>query len=458
MRILRTLLPTVGAALVVLLVPEPGLAQGDAATQLDELLRNVREFGETANTTNRQREQQFRQRRDEQEAILRRTQASVRFEEQRSDQLKEQFDQNERELEELSEALRIRIGDMGELFGIVRQVAGDTKSVIENSLITAQISGRHEVSNRLAQSTSLPSIRDLRELQAMLLEEMIESGKVVRFSTEIEDAAGHKQTSNVVRVGAFNVVNDKGFLTYDADTNTLRELARQPAARFQKSAVNLYEAVSGHTPFAIDPSRGSLISLVIRSPSVFEQISFGGPIGYVIIFLAIGGIAVAAYRFMVLQMVGSRVKRQMSASEPMTNNPLGRVLAVYEANKAMPVETLDLKLDEAILKETPRLERSQGLIKVLAGIAPLMGLLGTVVGMIRTFQSITLFGTGDPKLMADGISQALITTVEGLIAAIPLVFLHALLAAKSRNLIDVLDAQSAGMIARHAERSLKSGQ
>lgn len=455
MKTIQTLLTASLAALLLLVAPGQAPAQENAAATLDELLRNVRESGATTNVVNQQREQEFRQRRDQQEAILRRTQAEVRQEEDRSNRLKEQFDTNERDLEELSEALRIRIGDMGELFGIVRQVAGDTKGVVDSSLISAQISGRHDVSSRLAQSTELPSISDLRELQAILLEEMIESGKVVRFSTEIEDAAGLKQSSSVVRVGSFNVVNDEGYLTYDVDTNTLRELARQPAARYQKSAVNLFDAPSGYTGFSIDPSRGSLLALVIRSPSVFEQISFGGPIGYVIIFLAIAGIGVALYRFIVLQMIGSRVRRQMNSDEPNSNNPLGRVLAVYEANKSMPVETLDLKLDEAILRETPRLESLQGLIKVLAGIAPLMGLLGTVVGMIRTFQSITLFGTGDPKLMADGISQALITTVEGLIAAIPLVFLHALLTAKSRNVIDILEAQSAGMIARHAERSLR---
>jgi biopolymer transport protein ExbB len=116
------------------------------------------------------------------------------------------------------------------------------------------------------------------------------------------------------------------------------------------------------------------------------------------------------------------------------------------------VETLELKLDEAILKNTPALERFLTMIKVLAVVAPLLGLLGTVTGMINTFQAITLFGTGDPKLMANGISQALVTTMEGLWVAIPLTFLHALVASRSRSIINTLEEQAAGIVAVHAEK------
>jgi biopolymer transport protein ExbB len=231
----------------------------------------------------------------------------------------------------------------------------------------------------------------------------------------------------------------------------LRELSRQPAARYLNSATDFFETTSGNEALAVDPSGGSLLSLVVRKPSLTEQISYGGTIGYVIIFLAVCGMAVALFRLVSLQIAGAKIARQLKSSEISNDNALGRILAVYESNRNIAVESLELKLDEAIMRETPRLERFHSMIKVLAGIAPLLGLLGTVVGMIRTFQSITLFGTGDPKLMADGISQALVTTAEGLIAAIPLVFLHALLASRSRTLIEILEAQSAGLVARHVE-------
>ena len=191
---------------------------------------------------------------------------------------------------------------------------------------------------------------------------------------------------------------------------------------------------------------------MIQSPGLGEQVNQGGAVGYTIIAMGIIGLLIAFSRLVVLQITGSKMRRQLKAETGSADNPLGRILGVYQSEKTLAADALDLKLDEAILKEIPRLERGQGIMKVIAGVAPLLGLLGTVVGMIKTFQSITLFGTGDPKLMADGISQALITTVLGLIVAIPMVFLHAIVSGKSRSLIEILEEQSAGMIARRAEQ------
>ena len=428
-------------------------AQEDSVKTLEQLLQSVRESGQQTEAANRQREREFREQRDRQQAILQQTQAAIREQEARSVELKARFDANELELTELNETLQIRIGDMGELFGVVRQVAGDAKGTVETSLVTAQLPGRSAIADELAGATALPSIADLRELQALLLEEMIESGKSVRFSRTIEDAGGFKQPSEVVRIGVFNAVNENGYLAFDPATTSLRELPRQPAARYLNSAVDYFAAGTGFATLAIDPTRGSLLSLVVRTPGFLEQVNQGGAVGYVIILLALAGISLALIQYVSLQLAGRKIASQLKSDSASTDNPLGRVLAVYEANPNVPVETLDLKLDEAIMRETPALERFHGTIKVLAGIAPLMGLLGTVVGMIRTFQSITLFGTGDPKLMADGISQALVTTVEGLVAAIPLVFMHAVLTSKSRNLIDILETQSAGLVARRAEQA-----
>ncbi|MDH3615835.1 MAG: MotA/TolQ/ExbB proton channel family protein, partial [Gammaproteobacteria bacterium] len=220
--------------------------------------------------------------------------------------------------------------------------------------------------------------------------------------------------------------------------------------RYVGAAKDFFETTFGHATMAIDPSRGNLLSLVILAPGLLEQVSFGGGVGYTILAMGAVGLIIALMRLIALQATGRRVRAQRKQTEAMTDNPLGRVYAVYEANANAGPETLELKLDEAIMRETPKLERFQGVLKVIAGVAPLMGLLGTVVGMIKTFQTITLFGTGDPKLMADGISQALVTTVEGLIVAIPLVFLHSLISGMSKELIEILEEQSAGMVARAA--------
>jgi biopolymer transport protein ExbB len=148
-----------------------------------------------------------------------------------------------------------------------------------------------------------------------------------------------------------------------------------------------------------------------------------------------------------------RIQAQLrDISRPGQANPLGRVLAAVEGIPLQEEELLQLKLDEAVLAEIPALERGNGLIKLLAATSPLLGLLGTVTGMILTFQAISLFGSGDPKLMAGGISQALVTTVLGLVVAIPLLFGHSLINALSRSMIQRLDEQCAGVLARNAER------
>jgi biopolymer transport protein ExbB len=173
----------------------------------------------------------------------------------------------------------------------------------------------------------------------------------------------------------------------------------------------------------------------------------------VIIGLGIFALIVGLIRWTIVSITSRRVSRQRKNDEPDPNNPLGRVLSVYEENRNADPETLELKLDEVVLRESSRLERFQWVVKTISVIAPLLGLLGTVTGMIQTFQSITLFGTGDPKMMAGGISEALVTTMLGLMTAIPLVLLSDTLSNSTRRILDILDEQSAGLIATRAEDS-----
>jgi biopolymer transport protein ExbB len=335
---------------------------------------------------------------------------------------------------------------------VVRQVAGDVKGTIDASMVSAQYPGRGELAARLAQIKGLPSIDELNDLRVLMLNEMVESAKVVRFSTRIANADGTFADADVVRVGVFNLITGDEFLTYEQDTKSIKVLPRQPKGRYRNMAEDLYGATSGNVAMAVDPSFGSLLKLLINAPTFRERIDQGGTVGYVIIVLGLFGFMVSLERWLFLSGASTKVRRQLKSDAPDDNNALGRILAVYHQNKEIDTETLELKLDEAILKETPKFEKRQGTIKVLAAVAPLMGLLGTVVGMIETFQMITLFGTGDPKLMAGGISQALMTTVMGLVVAIPLVLLYSLVAAKSRGLVEILEEQSAGMIARHSEK------
>jgi len=138
---------------------------------------------------------------------------------------------------------------------------------------------------------------------------------------------------------------------------------------------------------------------------------------------------------------------------PSTDNPLGRVLSCLKDDTAThDPEVLETRISEAVLRETPKLERFQPFLRMVVAAGPLLGLLGTVTGMIITFQVITEIGAGDPKVMAGGISQAMISTVLGLIIAIPILFINSVLAARSRILVQILDEQSAGMLAARLEQ------
>jgi biopolymer transport protein ExbB len=450
--------PTAGIAafwlLVCAAVTPATQAAEDAVTAKspDELLRQVRGARERQRAIDAQREADFRAAKQEQERLLAEARAAQAAAEARSQELEVAFEANETRITELGDTLRNRLGTLGELFGVVRQVAGDTRGFVESSIVSAQLPGRDRTLGALAQSKELPSVEDLEQLWFTLQEEMTESGKVVRFQGTVVGVEGDERTRDVTRIGPFNVISDGRYLRYLSETGTLAELARQPGARHLRAAAAFEEAREGLVGVPIDPSRGTILALLIQTPGLGERIGQGGLVGYVTIALGVIGLALAVERLVALSIVGRRIKSQRDEAEARDDNPLGRVLSVYTHNPTADVETLELKLDEAILKEVPRLERGSTMIKVLSVVAPLLGLLGTVTGMITTFQVITLFGTGDPKLMAGGISQALVTTVLGLVVAIPLLLLHSIVAARSKSLIQILDEQSAGIVARHAER------
>jgi biopolymer transport protein ExbB len=254
----------------------------------------------------------------------------------------------------------------------------------------------------------------------------------------------------------FPVRSDGRYLQFNADARSLSELQRQPPeGRFVNSTSNLVNAGPGDglVRFGVDITRGTVLGNLIDTATWRETIEYGGTPGYVIIALGIIGILLSIERFITLGIAGRKVKAQLKRETPSDNNALGRVLKVYHDNKSVDTETLELKLSEAILKETPSLQRGILFIKIISVVAPLLGLLGTVVGMIQTFQAITLFGTGDPTIMAGGISQALVTTQFGLMVAIPTVLLHTIVNGQSRRVIQILQEQSAGIVAEHAEKT-----
>ncbi|NND58956.1 MAG: MotA/TolQ/ExbB proton channel family protein [Gammaproteobacteria bacterium] len=425
-----------------------------SAQSLDELLQEVRQSRQQVSTEVEARLRQFRQQRDQQAALLRDVQSQLAAAEARSAELSAAFEANELQLEEMEENLRVQTGDMSEVFGVVRQYAGDAAGALKSSLVSAQFGDRTTLLRDLSETKNVPPPEQLRRFHELMLEEMVQSGKVARFNGPIVTASGEPAEVEIVRVGTFNLVTDDKFLKYDIGTGTVQELPRQPQDRFRSDADALTSASGGTVRMAVDPTAGALLSLLIQAPSTKERVDQGGAVGYVILALGAVGLLIGLLRLFYLFAAGARIRSQLKSEEANENNALGRVLAVYQKNRDADTETLELKLDEAIMKETPKLEKWQVALKVIAAVAPLLGLLGTVVGMIQTFQQITLFGTGDPKLMAGGISKALVTTMLGLIVAIPMVLLHSIVASRSKHLIEILEEQSAGIIAEQAEKEL----
>jgi len=436
--------------------------QAQSKMTLDQLLNEVRKAATESSQENQQRLNEFKQKRDQQSRLLSEARARLQALEARTDQLKADFDDNEIILADLETTLAERSGNLGEMQGTVKVLAGDLRSAISESLTSAEIDNdRMQFLNNLASQTKLPNIKELRQLWVELQREIIEEGKTSKFTANVRSESGEIENNvTVTRVGVFNAFDDNGnFLVWRsaADTGTdngeLQRLQKQPSSKFSSMAKNFVKAGEGElvqTP--VDYTRGTILQLVVQTPSIKDKVKQGGVVGYVIIALGVLGLILGLLKFFMLLASGGKIKSQLKKKQPNQNNALGRIMTVYTDNPDADVETIELKLDEAIIRETGPLESGLSFIKVLYVIAPLLGLLGTVVGMIQTFQMITLMGTGDPKSMAGGISMALVTTVLGLVVAIPLTVLHSILHAMARKQTHILEEQSAGIVANMAEK------
>lgn len=427
-------------------------ASAQEAKTLEQLLEQVQQSRQASQRIDQQRESAFRQERADKQALLRQAQQQLVNENKRSERLQQEYSDNESTIAAKEVELDNMIGTLGEIFGVIRGAASDTIGRISTSVVSAQYPGRHIVLENLAQARELPNIAELEDLWLALLTEMTESGKVSRFKGEVTLLGGGSEVRDVIRLGSFNLISDGEYLLYSDSSDQMQPLARQPAGHVLKELKNFEKLQSGFGGIFLDPARGQILGLLTQKATLMEHYHNGQEVGYAITVLLIIGFIIAIYKLITLTRIGSKMRAQLkNVDNPSDANPLGRILKVYHANKNIDVENLELKLDEAILKETPKIESGVNIIKILAAMAPLMGLLGTVIGMIGTFQSITLFGTGDPRIMAGDISMALVTTALGLIAALPLIIVHSIVAGRSKFVLHILDEQSAGIVAQHAE-------
>jgi biopolymer transport protein ExbB len=284
---------------------------------------------------------------------------------------------------------------------------------------------------------------------------MTESGKVVRFKTKYVEPSGAPVDGTVVRVGPFNATSNGDYLSYIPSEKRFAVMGRQPAGDLV-SPTYLEEASAGHVKTMVDPTRGVLLSIYAQRPGWWERIEKGEAVGYVILLVGVVGAGLLAFQLFYLATVRGRVRNQLKFPEhAVPDNPLGRVLVSFKGDASKldeDTEVVELRISEAVLKEVPTLERFQSFLKLAVAAGPLLGLVGTVLGMIITFQSITESGSSDPKLMANGISQAMIATLLGLGIAVPLLFGNAWLASISKSIVQILEEQSTGLLAEYIER------
>jgi biopolymer transport protein ExbB len=430
----------------------------EKAQSLDQLLNMVKESKISETKEHKKREADFRRQKANQQSLLNKAKQTKKNEENRSVVLEKKYSAQETRLEAQRKVFQERLGSLKELFGHLTSTAGDLRSSVSTSLVSAQYPGRDVFLDGLIEkmnsNTQLPSIEEIEQLWFEIQRETIESGKTVKFTGNVVKPNGDNMEQEIVRIGNFNLISDGNYLTYSSESGKMSELTRQPAAEFLAGAGQIADATSGFTRVGLDPtgpSGGSFLAALINSPSLEERWHQGGLVGYIISAVGFFALLLAVWRFVVLAGISSKVTAQLKSATANTNNPLGRVLKISEDNKGLDGETLELKLEEAILKERPAIESGLNLLKIISMVAPLLGLLGTVTGMIITFQAITIFGAGDPKSMAGGISGALVTTVLGLIVAIPTVLMHTLVYGRAKRVLHVLEEQSAGLIAENSE-------
>jgi len=442
---LTSLLPLL---LLAFSLPVTSPAAADALS-MDTLLQQVKEGRARDAADNQKREHAFIAEKAQQVARIKQAMLDVQALEATSAALEQRFNANELLVEEKRQQRDERLGSLKELFGHLTGAAGDMRSRFRSAITTSQFPEREAflsgLIKKMNSDTDLPTLEEIERVWYELHREMTESGRVVKYTS----AVGTERAREVVRIGLFNLVSNTDYLAYDSDTRSVSVLPRQPVG-LAAGVSALQTASAGVTPVGIDPTGaagGGFLKALINTPTLEERWHQGRLVGYIITGVGTFAVLIALWRFLILAFVSGKIRRQLKRKEIKTNNPLGRLLQVAEDNPKTDTESLELKLGEAILKEGPKIQSGLSLLKIIAMVAPLLGLLGTVTGMIIVFQAITIYGAGDPKAMAGGISSALVTTVLGLIVAIPTLLMHTLLHGKAKNLLHILEEQSAGIIA-----------
>ncbi|PSU49210.1 flagellar motor protein MotA [Photobacterium frigidiphilum] len=441
----------------VCLLSMPFVVLAESPVSAESLVSKTKQEQKEQRAHNVQREAGFKQ--TEQSILAQRDSLLAMREKLQSEteKLSDTFSKNEAELSTLEEQLRLDTGSLGELFGVVRQSAKDLNTEIETSVTSVDSAKYASVVNEIVEAKALPSMLQLTGLWQGMVEQITASGEIAPISLPYINGEGYKANIDAFRIGSFGLVGEQGYVQWSNERHVAKPYLKQPQkgpVLADLSTINQ----AGILPLIVDPSRGIMLEQLANTPSLKERLENGGVVGQVILgLLAIGGI-IALFRGTKLFIIRQQIKGQLKQPQVPGNNPLGRVLSVFYDNKeryteqGRSVEALELRLLETIVDEQQHLEKGLSMLKLLAALAPMLGLLGTVTGMIETFQVITQFGNGDPKVMAGGISMALITTVLGLVAAMPLLLAHNILSTQADIIRNILEKQGISLVAEQAEK------
>ncbi|GAD88945.1 TtpC protein [Vibrio halioticoli NBRC 102217] len=364
--------------------------------------------------------------------------------------LSDTFQSNEQTLADKEKQLTLATGSLGEIFGVVRQAAKDVQMEQQRSVVSIGLESDLALVSGIIDAKSIPAKDELYGLWRAYARQIQVSSQATRVTIPYVNQAGEISQKQVLRMGAFALADENGYLAWDAAKQMATSYSVQP----EHPLLSSMDISSGTPMIAVDATRGALLEQLANNPTLLQRIEQGGIVGKIIIGLLLIGLLIGLYRALVLISIKSKISKQLKHTDnPTSNNPLGRVILVHQEDKSPTIEALELRLLEAVMDEQENLEKGISTVKLLAAIAPMLGLLGTVTGMIDTFQTITQFGNADPRIMAGGISMALITTVLGLIAAMPLLLVHNMLSSLSEGIRNIIEKQGVGLVAQRAEQA-----
>ncbi|EGQ9573932.1 MULTISPECIES: MotA/TolQ/ExbB proton channel family protein [Vibrio] len=420
----------------------------------DALLQKAQQENRQQQSHNVARESGFKQTEQDLQAIKNKLVAERAALQAEADSLSVTFGENEAELAQLEEKLRLETGSLGELFGVVRQNAKELESELKSSVTGVDANSYQKDIDAIVAAKSLPTLTQLQAMWRSMEEQIKASGEMANVSFTLLNGEGREQTVSGVRLGSMALLDDTGYVKWNGQRGDAVNYLRQPESGPTANTISSGDIDA----LVIDPSRGILLEQLANSPTLADRLNAGGVVGKIILGLLAIGLLIALVRGASLMISRQKIMKQLKTPAQPGNNPLGRVLAVYQKDKHRSVEALELRLLEAVVDEQTHLEKGLSMLKLLAALAPMLGLLGTVTGMIETFQVITQFGNGDPKVMAGGISMALVTTVLGLVSAMPLLLAHNVLSSQAENIRSILEKQGIGLVAEQAERDMPSNK